>query len=147
MAKQKTNLFRSVTTEGAVRVAKASDTVLGPWTFVTLDNNDEVVEADASSAKIAMLYGEAYSGQTDCLIIADRNAIFKAYGDRAFADSDKGAQVDLVINSDIQMVDLDASSTDLLTVQADAEVANGYNEVWEQDNILVRITAGKHLLD
>lgn len=97
---------------------KASATVIEAWDLVALDANGLAIKATAASTAIA--YSPAWAGdwETEVLIIADDSLILSGTADAVFAESQRGTEVDLVVNSTNQQIDVWASSTDVFKVLA-----------------------------
>lgn len=121
-------------------LAKASATVIEAGDMVALSSG-LAIKAVAGSAKIAYSPFGAPAGETTVQVLNDPKAEFTGAGDAVFAVTQRGSEVDLVVNSTVQQIDVGASSTDVFIISPgeDAGVVDS------AANIKVRINATKFL--
>lgn len=129
---------------GQVTLPKDSATVIRPGTFVGLDGSKEAIEADATTAAIAYTEDGAAAGETTVSVYEKNDVFFQGTADRAYAATDLNNEVDIVINTSKQEIDLDASSTDVLKVMP-AQPDRESNQVGSDENVIVKIN--KFLFD
>lgn len=82
--------------------------------FVELDVNGLAVDATATSTAIAFVVAGGELGSSRVQVVTDPNTVFVVDTDRALVDTDRNKEVDLVIVSGKLVVDLDASTTDVI---------------------------------
>ncbi len=121
-------------------LAKASATVIEAGDMVALSSG-LAIKAVAGSAKIAYSPHGAAAGETTVQILNDSKAEFIGTGDAVFAVAQRGTEVDLVVNSTNQEIDVGASTTDVFVIS----VAEDAGVVDSADNIKVRINESKFL--
>lgn len=121
-------------------LAKDSATVIEAGDFVALASG-LAIKATAASAKIAYAPYGAAAGETTVQILNDPKAEFTGAGDAAFAVAQRGTEVDLVVNSTVQQIDVGASTTDVLIIS----VGEDAGVVGSTANIKVRINSTKFL--
>lgn len=119
---------------------KASGTVIEAGDIVAISSG-LIVKADASSAKIAYAPAGAPSGVTDIEVTEGCDFTLRGTGDANFAVAQKGTEVDLVVNSNAQQIDVGSSSTDVFIVSIDQNAG----VVGSAANIEVRINPTKVL--
>ena len=71
------------------------------------------IEATAASTELGFCVSD--NGE-DIQVVADAEAIYKGNADAPFAAINRNTEVDLVINSGVQEIDLGASTTDVFKV-------------------------------
>lgn len=111
--------FRVVSTNSDTRrvtLVKASATVIEAGDMVTLDAGGLAIKAVAGSTSIAFTEVGAGNGETSISIIADKTIVFEGTADANFAAANRGAEVDLVVNTNNQEIDLGTSTTDIFKV-------------------------------
>jgi len=110
---------------------KDSATVLRAGTLIALDAGGLAVEADATSTAVAYTEAGALADTTEVSVITDSTLVLSGTADEAFAKTNRGTEVDVVINSSKQEIDLGASVTDVLKVlpSEDAGVVGELTEV------------------
>ncbi len=82
--------------------------------FVELDTNGLAVDATATSTAIAFVVAWGEQGSSKVQVVTDPNVVYAVKTDRAIVDTDRNKEVDLVIVSGELVVDLDASTTDVI---------------------------------
>ena len=98
-----------------VRCLIASATVIEPGDMVTLDTG-LIVKADETSVNIAWCEQGSADGETVCEVSVGNDFTLLGTTDANFAVTDKGLEVDMVIATGVQLIDLGASSTDVFKV-------------------------------
>jgi hypothetical protein len=94
----------------------ASATVIEPGDFVELSSGVPV-KATATGAKIAWAPNGSADGETEIELSVGNDFTLVGTADTNFvAATHNGAEVDLVVNSNAQQIDLGSSSTDVLLV-------------------------------
>lgn len=144
MAAQDFKVYKTNKQLGQLTLDKDSATVLRGGTFITLDGNKLAIEADATSAAVAYTEDGAAAGATTVSVYEKNDVFFVGTADRAYAATDLSNEVDIVINSGVQEIDLDASSTDVLKV-VPAQPDDDANQVGQDTNVVVKIN--KFLFD
>lgn len=119
---------------------KALATVIEAGDFVGITSG-LIVKAGAATAKIAYCPNGADGTTTDVEVTVGCDFTLTGTADANFAITDKGAEVDLVVNSTNQQVDLGSSSTDVLLVS----IAQDAGTVGSASNVEVRINPTKVL--
>jgi hypothetical protein len=99
-----------------VRCTIASATVIEPGDLVTLDGNKLVIKAVAGSTELAWCEQGSADGETVCEVSKGNDFTLVGTGDANFADTDKGLEVDLVVNANVQEIDLGENTTKVLKV-------------------------------
>jgi hypothetical protein len=130
--------FRLVTqrdTLSTVSITKDSTTVLRPGTFITLDGSALAIEAVAGSTALAYTIAGAAAGETTVDVVIDHDIVFEGTADAVFADTMKGTEVDLVVNSSVQNIDVGASTTDVFKV----DISTSAGTVGSAANVRVKI--------
>lgn len=74
------------------------------------------VKGTATGAKLAYSPFACASGDTQIELTVGGDFTLEGTGDAAFAVTQKGSEVDLVVNSTVQQVDVGASSTDVFII-------------------------------
>ncbi len=93
----------------------ASATVIEPGDLVSMTDGLIVKATDASTALAYAPKGSA-DGETKIEVTVGNDFLLKGTADANFAVANKGAEVDLVVTSDVQLIDLGSSSTDVLKI-------------------------------
>ncbi len=100
-----------------IPMKKDSTTVIAPGKMVTLDANNLIVEADASSTKIAYCPFGGEAGETIVLVVKEKEVIYTGVANTAFyAATDLGATCDLAISGSHQLINLGATVTNVFQV-------------------------------
>ena len=130
MAAKDFTLYKVADTTPMITLDKASATVIEAGDMVGLTNG-LAVKAGAATSKIAYAPFGAGDGDTEIQVVADPNALYLGTADANFAVTDRGAEVDMVVTSSTQYVDIGASSTDVFLVYpgTDDNVATGATPV------------------
>ena len=111
------------------RLEKDSATVIEAGKMVTLDVNWLAEEADAASTSLAFTQDWAGEGQTYVYVVAlYENLVFVGTADQPFVAANRNTEVDLVINSGNQEIDLWASTTDALKVLGSDDAGTVWSE-------------------
>lgn len=88
------------------------------------------VKATATGARLAFAPLASPNGDTQIELTVGNDFILEGAGDAAYAVAQKGTEVDLVVNSTVQQIDVGTSSTDVFVVcmgQPDAVVGSTGN--------------------
>lgn len=112
--------------------------------LVTVDVNKLAIEADATSTAVAYTQDGAPVGQDYVNVIFDPKVLLVGTADANFASTDLYLEVDVVMSGSDQLIDLGASTTDVLKVIPNA-FDTGVNVVGQAEDVLVKIN--KHLLE
>lgn len=99
-----------------VLCTKESDTVIEAGDLVDEDGSGYIAKADASSAKIAYCPKGAPAGVTQVEVTVGNDFVLEGTADANFAIANKGAEVDLVMSTNDQQIDLGTSTTDVFLV-------------------------------
>lgn len=113
---------------------KASATVIEAGDFIALTSG-LVVKASATSAAIAYCEGGAPAWVTEIQVNVDPNLELSGTADANFAATNRGAEVDLVVSSGAQLIDIGASTTDVLKILPSADAGT----VGSTTNVVVKI--------
>ncbi len=108
--KQKGQGFRTI------KMAKESSTVIEAGDFVAKDSNGYAIKGTASSAKLAWAPNGAASGDLTCEVTVGNDFTLTGTGDAAFAITQKGSEVDMVVTDSVQLIDVGESTTDVFVV-------------------------------
>ena len=117
-----------------VLATKASATVIEPGDFVAIANG-LIVKAAADSAAIAYAPNGAGAGETKIEVTLGNNFLLEGTADANFAVAKKGAEVDLAVVNNVQLIDLGESTTDVLKV----DISENAGTVGSANNVRVRI--------
>lgn len=98
-----------------VKCLKASATVIEAGDLVALSSG-LIIKAVAGSTAIAYAPNGAGDGETEIDVTVGNDFTLVGTADANFAVTNKGAEVDVVVNSNAQQIDLGASTTDVLKV-------------------------------
>jgi len=93
----------------------ASATVIAPGDLVTLSSG-LIIKAVAASTAVAYCPKGSAVGETTCEVSLGNEFTLVGTADANFAVTDKGIECDLVISGAVQLIDLGASTTDVLKV-------------------------------
>ncbi len=93
----------------------ASATVIEAGDMVTLDTG-LVVKADETSAALAYAPLGSANGETKIEVTVGNDFVLEGTGDAVFAVAQKGTEVDLVMDSADQQIDVGSSTTDVFLV-------------------------------
>lgn len=93
----------------------ASATVIEPGDLVAVDTG-LIIKATAASTELAYAPFGSASGETKIEITKGNDFVLEGNADANFAVANKGAIVDLVVNTNVQEIDLGESTTDVLKV-------------------------------
>lgn len=93
----------------------ASATVIEAGDMVALTDG-LIVKAAANSAAIAYAPNGSANGETKIEVTVGNDFLLEGTADANFAVAKKGAEVDLVVTSNVQLIDLGESTTDVLKV-------------------------------
>ncbi len=96
------------------------------------------VKATASGAKLAYAPFASPSGDTQIELTVGNDFVLEGTGDAVFAVTQKGSEVDLVVNSTAQQIDVGASTTDVFVV----DFSENAGTVDSVSNIRVKINDG-----
>jgi hypothetical protein len=102
-----------------VLATKESATVIEAGDIVDFDGSGYIAKADASSSAIAYAPKGAAAGTTEVEVTVGNDFELEGTASGNFAVTDKGAEVDLVVESTVQHINLEASSTDVFKVAID----------------------------
>lgn len=97
------------------KVVKASATVIETGDLVALSSG-LAIKAVAASTAVAYCTQGAGDGETEVEVTVGNDFTLVGTADANFAVTNKGAEVDLVVNSGAQQIDLGSSTTDVLKV-------------------------------
>lgn len=114
--------------------AIASATVIEPGDLVALSSG-LIVKAGASDTAVAWCPKGSAAGETVCEVSLGNDFTLVGTADANFAVTDKGAEVDLVISTNTQLIDLGESTTDVFKVG----VSTTAGTVGSTENVEVRI--------
>lgn len=114
---------------------KESATVIEAGDLVDEDGSGYIAKADASSARVAYCPKGAPAGVTDVEVTVGNDFVLEGTADANFAIANKGAEVDLVISTDKQLIDLGESTTDVFRV----DISENAGTVGAKNGVRVRI--------
>ena len=115
---------------------KDSATVLNAGDFCSIDVNGLAVVADATSPVLAYVMANAKAWDETVYVLSDYTfAYFVWEADAVFANSYRNTEVDLVINSWVQQIDINATTTDVFKVVWGTDAGT----VWETTKVKVRL--------
>ena len=102
----------------------ASATVIEAGDLVAIDSG-LIIKATAASTAVAYAPKACADGETSIDVSVGNDFTLVGTGDAAFAVTNKGAEVDLVVTSNVQLIDLGTSATDVfkVSIASDAGVA------------------------
>lgn len=124
-------IYKSNVTNNTMTLEKASATVIEAGDLVTLDAGGLAIKATAASTTLAFCEAGGADGETEIQVIVDAELTLTGTADANFAKANRGALVDLVVNTGNQEIDLGASVTDVFKVLpgTDAGTVGSANEV------------------
>lgn len=93
----------------------ASATVIEPGDLVALSSG-VIVKAGASDTAVAYCPKGSADGETICEVTLGNDFTLVGTADANFAVTNKGTEVDLVVSTGTQLIDLGESTTDVLKV-------------------------------
>lgn len=96
------------------------------------------VKATATGAKLAYSPFACASGDTQIELTLGNDFVLQGTGDAVFAVTQKGSEVDLVVNSSAQQIDVGESTTDVFVV----DISENAGTVGSASNIRVKINDG-----
>lgn len=99
------------------------------------------VKGTASGAKLAYSPFACASGDTQIELTVGNDFVLEGTGDAVFAVNQKGTEVDLVVNSTVQQIDVGSSTTDVFVV----DISENAGTVGSAVNIRVKINDGYQL--
>lgn len=99
------------------------------------------VKGTASGAKLAYSPFACPSGDTQIELSVGNNFVLEGTGDAVFAVTQKGSEVDLVVNGGAQQIDVGESTTDVFVV----DISENAGTVGSVSNIRVKINDGHQL--
>lgn len=129
--------FRCTTADGSLKTViaqKGSSTVIEAGDFVAIDTG-LIIKATAASTALAYCPKGAPSGTTDVEVTRGNDFTLRGTADANFAVANRGAEVDLVVTDNVQLIDLGSSSTDVLKVS----IAEDAGVVGSTANVEVKI--------
>ena len=118
-----------------VLAVKDSATVIEAGDLVALDAGGEIIKATAASTALAWCPNGAVAGTTEVEVTEGNEFTLKGTADANFAATNRGAIVDLVVTSEVQLIDLGASTTDVFQVS----IAEDAGTVGSTADVEVRI--------
>ena len=117
-----------------VLAVKASATVIEAGDLVALSGG-LIIKATAASTAIAWCPNGAPAGTTEVEVTEGNEFTLKGTADANFAATNRGALVDLIVTSDVQLIDIGASLTDVFQVS----IAEDAGTVGSTADVEVRI--------
>ena len=114
---------------------KESATVIEAGDLVDEDGSGYIAKADASSTKVAYCPKGAPAGVTDVEVTVGNDFVLEGTADANFAIANKGTEVDLVMDSTTQKIDLGTSTTDVFLV----DISENAGTVGAATGVRVRI--------
>lgn len=113
-----------------VKAKKALATVIEAGDMVAISSGLIIKAVDASE-KIAWCPAGAGDDTTDVEVTVGNDFTLVGTGDTAFAVAKKGAEVDIVVNTGAQQIDLGSSTTDvfIVSIAEDAGVVGSASEI------------------
>lgn len=138
MAVQSVRVYKTGThaTIAFETIEKDSATVIPKKSFVALDAGGLAIPADETSTQIAYTEEGAEAGTTSVDVHVDSEVLYRMDSDAAFAKTNRSTEVDIIIDgSGKQLIDLDASTTDVLKVMPQ----NGPEKVGELTDLIVKV--------
>lgn len=117
-----------------VLAPKASATVIEAGDLVAVDSG-LIIKATAASAAIAYAPNGAGNGETQIEVTVGNDFVLEGTSDANFAAANRGAEVDMVVTSTVQLIDLGESTTDVFKV----DISNNAGTVGSKNNVRVKI--------
>jgi len=96
-------------------VKKASATVIEAGDAVALDTG-LLIKATATSAAIGWAPSGAGDGETTCVVMSGPDLVLEGTGDANYAVTMQGTEVDIVVTSTVQLIDVGSSATDVFKI-------------------------------
>jgi len=100
-----------------MRCTVATATVIEAGDLVGLTNGI-IVKGTAAHTALAYCPKGSANGETVCDVTVGNDFLLEGTGDAVFAVTQKGTEVDLVVNANVQQIDVGESTTDVLKVDA-----------------------------
>lgn len=117
-----------------VLATKASATVIEAGDLVAIDTG-LIIKATAASTAIAYAPNGAGAGKTKIEVTVGNDFVLEGTADANFAVANKGAEVDVVVASGVQKIDLGESTTDVLKV----DISENAGTAGSASNVRVKI--------
>ena len=117
-----------------VLATKASATVIEAGDLVAIDTG-LIIKATATSTAIAYAPNGAGNGETKIEVTVGNDFVLEGTADANFVVAHKGAEVDVVVASGVQKIDLGESSTDVLKV----DISENAGTAGSASNVRVKI--------
>jgi len=111
--------FKAISEYETIPATIASGTVIEAGDLVELDTGI-VIKATATAAAVAFAPQGSADGETE-IEISKGNVELVGTGDAVFANSYKGTEVDIVVTTDVQYIDVGESTYDVLKVSASTD--------------------------
>lgn len=127
-------VYRSGSTNNTMTLAKDSATVIEAGDLVALSSG-LAIKATAASTAVAYCEAGGAAGETEIQVSTDRDLILSGTADAAFAVTQRGTEVDLVVNAGVQQIDVGASLVDVLKILPSTDAGT----VGSTSNVLVKI--------
>lgn len=102
---------------------------------VTEMSSGLVIKGTASGAKISYAPIGSASGDTQIELSCGSDFVLEGTGDAVFAVTQKGAEVDLVVSTGVQYIDVGSSSTDVFVI----DISENAGTVGSASNIRCQI--------
>lgn len=112
----------------------ASATVIEPGDMVTLASG-LVVKADENATALAYAPLGSANGETKIEVTVGNDFVLEGTGDAVFAVTQKGTEVDLVMDGTAQQIDVGASTTDVFKI----DISENAGTVGSASGIRVKI--------
>lgn len=96
------------------------------------------VKGTATGAKLAFAPFASLNGDTQIELTVGNDFVLEGTGDAVFAVTQKGSEVDLVVNGGAQQIDVGTSTTDVFVV----DISENAGTVGSVSNIRVKINDG-----
>lgn len=112
----------------------ASATVIEPGDLVSISSG-LVVKAAANSTVLAYCPNGSAAGETQTEVTVGNDFVLEGTADANFAAANRGAEVDLVVTNNVQLIDLGESTTDVFKVSIGVDAGT----VGSKNNVRVRI--------
>ena len=128
-------LYKERSDYNTVVLEKALATVIEAGDMVALDAGKLAIKATAASTAIAYSETWADGTVTSIVVVNDPQVSFSGTGDAVFAKSQRGTEVDLVVNATNQEIDVGLSVTDVFKIYPSEDAGT----VGSTDEIIVSI--------
>jgi len=122
------------------KIPKASATVIEAWDFIEMATG-LAIKATASGAKLAYSRAGAGVGDTEIEVITNSDVLYSMVADANFAATNRGAEVDLIVTSTVQLCDIGTSSTNVFLLDAGE---NDASKEWATA-VVVKINPVNHI--